>query len=589
MKKTTVLATVSALILIAFVFSTGPAQGSDEPCGHTAIVGATVVNTHELSTIADAVVLLKGKQIAAAGPAGSVKVPKCAKVVKANGKFIIPGLIDGHIHFFQSGGLYARPDGLDLRHRVPYKKEIDWVKANLDDVFRRYIRCGVTSVVDMGGPFWNFDVRDYSKKAKVAPRVFVAGPLIASYQPAQLNTEETPSDFPIIKVTSKEEALALTRQQLAKKPDLMKIWYVVSKKHSLGLEAFYPTVEAVVKMSHAASVPVFIHATELATAKKALQAKADVLVHIVTDKPVDDDFITMAKAQSAIVIPTLWVFSSYAAVYTKQFKPTMLEHHLANPEVIGTLFDMFELKESELGDRQKKLLKEMPPVKTKPLLLKNLKAIHDAGVLIAAGTDAGNVGALHGPAIYRDLKLMQQAGLTPHEVLVTATLNGARLVGLDKQLGSIEKGKLADLVILDADPLVDISNVSTVHLVIKDGELFYPEKVLPKTPEALAQIQLNAYNARDLDAFLSVYADDVEVYLFPNKLLYKGKETMKKKYGGFFAKAKQLHCQLVKRITLGNFVIDREHVTGVPGKPAIDAVAMYEIEGGLIKRVWFRK
>lgn len=105
------------------------------------------------------------------------------------------------------------------------------------------------------------------------------------------------------------------------------------------------------------------------------------------------------------------------------------------------------------------------------------------------------------------------------------------------------------------------------------------------TPELLAQKQLEAYNAHDIDAFVETYADDVEIYSFPNKLLYKGKETMRKDYGEFFKNTPKLHCELKNRIIQGNTVIDKEYITGA-GKP-FEAVAVYQIENNKIKKVYF--
>ncbi|MFN3848369.1 MAG: nuclear transport factor 2 family protein [Spirosomataceae bacterium] len=105
------------------------------------------------------------------------------------------------------------------------------------------------------------------------------------------------------------------------------------------------------------------------------------------------------------------------------------------------------------------------------------------------------------------------------------------------------------------------------------------------TPELLAQKQLEAYNAHDIDAFVEPYADDVEIYRFPDKLLYKGKETMRKDYGEFFKNTPKLHCELKNRIIQGNTVIDKEYITGT-GKP-FEAVAVYQIENNKIKKVYF--
>lgn len=106
--------------------------------------------------------------------------------------------------------------------------------------------------------------------------------------------------------------------------------------------------------------------------------------------------------------------------------------------------------------------------------LANLKRVQDAGITVAMGTDAGNPGTLHGPSVYREMDLMQQAGLTPMQVLVDATRNGARAMGRGDDFGTLEPGKAGDLVILGADPLEDIANVRRVERVIKGGVSVWP-------------------------------------------------------------------------------------------------------------------
>jgi imidazolonepropionase-like amidohydrolase len=413
--------------------------------------------------------------------------------------------------------------------------------------------------------------------------VFVAGPLIASYQPAALQT----ADLPIIKVTSVDQALALARKQLARKPDLMKIWYVVSKKAALSPRAFFPVAKAVADLAHQHGLPVFIHATELETAKRALRAGADVLVHSVTDRELDEEFLQLARKRKAILVPTLWVFSSYGAVYSKQLRLLPVEHLRGNPTVIGTLLDIYELRDSELGARQRKAQADMKPVATPPVILKNLLRLHQAGIPVAMGTDAGNVGVLHGPGVYRDLKIMADAGLTPYQVLVDATLNGARLIRREKELGSVEQGKLADLVVLEADPQKDIMNTTRVAWVIKDGRLFDPRRLVPLSPADLAQIQLNAYNTRQLEPFLAVYADDVGVYEFPDKLLFSGKQVMRQRYAELFQRSPKLHARLISRAVRGRYVVDHERVSGLRGEDVVWAVAIYEVRGDRISKVWF--
>ncbi|UFH54615.1 nuclear transport factor 2 family protein [Spirosoma sp. KNUC1025] len=104
------------------------------------------------------------------------------------------------------------------------------------------------------------------------------------------------------------------------------------------------------------------------------------------------------------------------------------------------------------------------------------------------------------------------------------------------------------------------------------------------TPESLIQKQVDAYNARDIDAFLATYADDIELYDLPDKLLAKGKEAMRKQYGTLFSQAKSLHCEIANRIVINNTVIDHEKVTINPNQPTIQAVAIYKVENGAIKK-----
>ena len=106
-----------------------------------------------------------------------------------------------------------------------------------------------------------------------------------------------------------------------------------------------------------------------------------------------------------------------------------------------------------------------------------LRKVWDAGIPVAMGTDAGNIGTLHGPSIFREMSLMLDSGLTPQEILLSATVNGAKVLGMEKDLGRVEAGKLADLVILDANPLESVDNLSRTYRVLKGGKVFDPAEL----------------------------------------------------------------------------------------------------------------
>ena len=118
--------------------------------------------------------------------------------------------------------------------------------------------------------------------------------------------------------------------------------------------------------------------------------------------------------------------------------------------------------------------------KTYDVALKNLKALEDAGVIIAAGTDAGNIGTIHGPALFREFQLMKEAGLTPLQILQCATANAAKLFGGETgaHIGSIKKGNFADLVILKSNPVEDIARASDIDTVVKNGVLYPADQLL---------------------------------------------------------------------------------------------------------------
>ena len=123
------------------------------------LTSGTVINPANNQILPDATVLIEGDRIVrVVAPPERLNGAKGARQIDCKGKFILPGYIDTHVHFFQSGDLFTRPDVVDLTKVRSYTDEVAWNKKNLPDTFARYLRCGITAVVDVGGPFWNFEV-----------------------------------------------------------------------------------------------------------------------------------------------------------------------------------------------------------------------------------------------------------------------------------------------------------------------------------------------------------------------------------------------------------------------------------------------
>ena len=441
------------------------------------LVGATVINPSDGKVMPNATVVINGDKIERVS-LGKQDAASLGRQIDCARKFIIPGLIDTHVHFFQSADLFTRPDGADFNSIRPYKDEVAWIKSHLDDVFARYIRCGITSVVDVGGPMWNFEVRKKANETAKAPRVAVAGPLISSVSREKLDL----GDPPIVKIDTPEQAREFVRKLTDQKADLVKIWYIVDKDHPV--DAFRPIVRATVEESHAHHTRVAVHATELETARAAVEEGADVLVHSVVDKPVDDAFVKLLQDRHSILCPTLVVFERYGRVFSHQLNLTKEEQAWGNPEVIASL-DMTKIQQDKLPDRIKQALADPKAAmdrinKTYEVALPNLKKLEDAGVTIAAGTDAGNIGTIHGPALFREFQLMKQAGLTNMQILQCATENAAKLFGGDTgaHIGKIENGYFADLVILKSNPVDDIAHASDIDSVIKNGVVYPADSIL---------------------------------------------------------------------------------------------------------------
>lgn len=432
----------------------------------TGIVGATVIDGTDGAPLADGVVVMDGERIIAVGPRGRVAIPPAARIIDGTGKWLTPGLIDAHIHFFQSGGLYTRPDVIDLRDLRPYAEEIARIRDHIPDTFARYLASGVTSVVDVGGPFWTFEVREAARRSPAAPRVAVAGPLIATYAPRELRS----ADPPLIEVQSPEEARTAARRVLARQPDLLKIWFI--RRPGANLSDQTALVRPAIEESHAAGVRVAVHATELETARAAVLAGADILAHSVDDRRVDDAFVELLQQHRIPYVTTLGVTRGYRDVLGRRVQLSDIERRVGDPEVIASFDDL-----AHLPFWKKPWGISWPGVQ---VMNWNLKRLVGRGILIAAGTDAGNIGTLHGPALHRELDRMAEAGLTPGQVLHAATRGGAEVIGRSGDLGTIEPGKWADMLVLDADPLLDVRNLRRIHRVVKAGRVFDPVELIPK-------------------------------------------------------------------------------------------------------------
>jgi imidazolonepropionase-like amidohydrolase len=430
-----------------------------------AIVGATIVHP-DGALEGSATVIIVGDRIREVGPEGRTPIPEGAEIVLAHGKWISAGYIDTHVHFFQSGNAFTRPDVADFTEVRSYAAEQARNEARWDTTLRIWLANGVTAVADVGGPFSNFRVRDRAAHMADAPLVEVAGPLISTIARPQLDL----GDPPIVKVSTPAEARDLALKELAQKPDFVKVWYL----H--GEDEERPNEEAMARAAgdaaHAAGVPLAVHATDLDTAKSALRAGADILVHSVNDKPLDAEFLALATQRHVFYTPTLFVRMGYGLALSGRWVPTDMEKEFGDPEILKDVRPPATARTPAIAAWAAK------SVDVNPVALENLRKAWDAGLTVTVGTDAGNIGTVHGPSFFREIELMARAGLTPQQVLLAATKNGAKFLRREADLGDVRPGMIADLVVLEGDPLVSVANMSRIHRVVKSGRAFDPRALV---------------------------------------------------------------------------------------------------------------
>jgi imidazolonepropionase-like amidohydrolase len=467
----------------------------------TLISNVNLVDVKTGKIIPGQTVIINGEKIEQAGAANKIKQPAGAQIIDGTGKYLMPGMTDAHIHFFQSGGLYTRPDVVDLRNKVPYEKEKAFGLNNAADYMNRYLRLGITTIIDVGGPMANFTIRDSISKTTTAPNILVTGPLFS-----MVDRDQFGSDKPIIKITTTAEADALFEKMLPLKPDFIKIWYIASA--NMPAEKNFPLVKYIADKTHANGLKLAVHSTQLETAQLAVEAGADILVHSIDDEVIPDEFVKILVQKKVTYIPTLIVLGDYYQVFSGKLANHPQDIAWANAFAYGTITDPEAMPEDDLPPGIKYMRKKgIPPAAARSDSFENvnLLKLYKAGVNIASGTDAGNIGTFHASSYLQELEAMQKAGLSIPEIIKASTINPAIGFGKEQQLGSIEKGKLADMLLLLKNPLESLQHLNSIEYIFKSGKQIKADSLIKDSPEAVVQRQLNAYNARNIKAFMDTY------------------------------------------------------------------------------------
>jgi len=416
----------------------------------TALRGARVIDGTGAAAIDNATIVIRDGRIVSIGPSAGTPVPGDAEIIDYAGKTIIPGLISAHSHVGIVLGLKSAPENYNRDAILRQLKQLE--------------AYGVTTVMSLGlnGPLL-YELRPELHAGKLpGADLFGAdqGIGVVGGQPSAAVVRVAENQ--ISRPDSVEIARESIRQMAARKTDMVKIW--LDSGGGLMPKLKPEIYSAVIDEAHKNGLRVAAHIYDLDDAKALVKAGVDIIAHGVRDKPVDSEFIDIMKARSVWYISTIvldytnFIFADQPAWMGEPFFQRAIL-----PEVRTQLEDP-AYRERTLA--MPATTKNRAAVATNK---QNLKTLQDAGVQIGFGSDSGVGLRTPGVAEHLELALMVEAGLTPMQAINNATSNAAKLLKLDDR-GVLASGKLADLVVLESDPTVDIANSRKIHAVWHRGK-----------------------------------------------------------------------------------------------------------------------
>lgn len=392
-----------------------------------ALAGATLIDVNGKPATPNSVVVIEGDRIIAAGPRASVNIPRNAKVIDVSGKFLLPGLWDMHAHFYQS------------------------------EFGPTYLAAGITTARDVGNDIeFGTSLRNAAREKRgLGPRMLLAG---------YIDGKNGGFD---VQVETAEEARAAVQRYKTAGYEQIKI------RDNVKLE----TLKVICAEAHRLGMTVTGHVPEGMNALQAVEAGMDQISHInyvltgfFPRRDRNSPPVTI-NLNGPNVLNALKVFKEHGtvidptdAVLELMLRPLNTPIETFEPGVTRVPAELkVQINEKGEAAEQAEGLRMVLDV-----LLKIIGALHRAGVPIVAGTDVG----VPGHTLHRELELYVKAGMTPLEAIRAATITPARVMKLDNEVGTIEVGRRADLIVLDANPIENISNIRKVRLVMTQGRLF---------------------------------------------------------------------------------------------------------------------
>jgi len=406
------LRVAAALVGAATMAATAPPVRAQQPAaGTTAYVGARVIFGDERPPLENATVVVRGGRFVQVGPAREVQVPAGAARVDLTGKTVMPTLVDTHVH-------------------------LNLVRSQLIQDRQANAYWGIGAVTSLGSDDIDLVLQVRGETHPHAAQLLTAGRGITMPEP------ERPASKLLYQIRSVDEGRQAVRQLAARRADIVKIW--VDDRNGTVQKMPPEVYRAIIDEAHHHGLKVVAHIVELADAKALVRAGLDGFAHGVRDRDVDDEFITLLKEHPHVIL-------------------------IANLPSRGAKLDVSWLRDHVPADELAKLQaatadRTEAQRRSFDIQARNLARLAKEGVTIAVGIDFNVVYDMH-----VEMEDMVAAGMTPAQVVIAATRNGAQLLGLVRESGSVEVGKHADFVVLDANPLDDITNTRRISGVYLKG------------------------------------------------------------------------------------------------------------------------
>ncbi len=398
-----------------------------------AIVHARIIDGLGGTPIEDGTVILRGNKIEYAGSVGGVSVPRDAQIIEAKGKSVLPGLADMHVHL--QGG---------------------WDGISMDLLgYQRYLNAmlysGITTLMDTGDyQPWILQLRqEVASGHLLGPRIYCTGAMIDAADPAWPDLAYT--------VSSRAQISEVVQRDKRAKVDLIKGYANLSDR----------MLRRLVEEAHRAQIRVVIDQWERNGSPDLVRTGIDGFAHAPARKMPADD-IQLIHERRVFVITTLTVeeYSGRRRLADLRF--------LGEPLIADTTPPWF-LTELRAETARPLTETEKHDVEASAAgfdeMKRNVKKLHDAGVLLAAGTDAPYPGVFQGESLHHEMELLVESGMTPLEALRAATDNAARILNAQQEWGSLQAGRVANLVIVAGNPAVRISDTRKIEMVILNGKI----------------------------------------------------------------------------------------------------------------------